>query len=80
MLYHIGIFVVHSDADINSRDHSGKKPRQVAREGLTIEAQGKKKQEARLKPSLEYVHKEIHDAKWKDSNLDFFRTCFAYRL
>ena len=40
---HIGIFLVRSDADINSRDHSGKKPRQVAREGLTIEAQGKKK-------------------------------------
>lgn len=69
-------FFVHSDADINSRDHSGKKPRQVAREGLTIEAQGKKKKkEASLKPSLEYVHKEIHDATWKDSNLNFF---FAY--
>ena len=29
------------DADINSRDYSGKKPRQVAKDGLTIEAQGK---------------------------------------
>ena len=52
MLYHIGIFVVHSDADINSRDHSGKKPRQVAREGLTIEAQGKKKKSKRRDLSL----------------------------
>ena len=34
-------FYFVTDADINSRDHSGKKPRQVAREGLTIEAQGK---------------------------------------
>ena len=34
-------FYFVTDADINSRDHSGKKPRQVTREGLTIEAQGK---------------------------------------
>ena len=32
--------VVSVGADINSRDHSGKKPKQVARDGLTIEAQG----------------------------------------
>ncbi|XP_073234190.1 uncharacterized protein [Porites lutea] len=36
----IKLLVAEYDADINSRDHSGKKPRQVAREGLTIEAQG----------------------------------------
>ncbi|XP_074616810.1 uncharacterized protein LOC141876210 isoform X2 [Acropora palmata] len=35
----IKTLVTDYDADINSRDHSGKKPRQVAREGLTIEAQ-----------------------------------------
>ena len=39
-LFYLTFYFV-ADADINSRDHSGKKPRQVAREGLTIEAQGK---------------------------------------
>lgn len=31
---------VSLEADINSRDYSGKKPKQVARDCLTIEAQG----------------------------------------
>lgn len=48
------IFVIHADADINSRDYSGKKPRQVAREGLTIEAQGKtnKRRDSSLRWSM----------------------------
>lgn len=34
------IVVPHVEADINSRDHGGKKPKQVATDCLTIEAQG----------------------------------------
>ncbi|KAJ7374937.1 hypothetical protein OS493_005297 [Desmophyllum pertusum] len=36
----IKMLVSEYDADINSRDYSGKKPKQVARDSLTIEAQG----------------------------------------
>ncbi|XP_078365240.1 uncharacterized protein LOC144649592 [Oculina patagonica] len=34
------MLVSEYEADINSRDYSGKKPKQLARDSLTIEAQG----------------------------------------